>query len=78
MTMEDLCKAYAQKRAGAIAAGAALEPQPANRAPDGKQVRLVRRAECTRLPFSWNFIKQHLAWLYLLMQSARFDVLHQT
>ena len=44
MTMEDLCKAYARKRAGAIAAGAAVEPEPANRPHDGKQARLERRA----------------------------------
>ena len=36
--------AYARKRAGAIAAGAAVEPEPANRPHDGRQVRLVRRA----------------------------------
>lgn len=44
MTMEDLCRAYARKRAGAIAACAALEPEPANKPLDGKQVRPVRRA----------------------------------
>ena len=41
MTMEDLCKAYARKRAGAIAAGAAAEPEPARKSLDGEQARLT-------------------------------------
>ena len=46
MTMEELCKAYARKRAGAIAAGAALEPEAASKPLDGKQARVVQRAKC--------------------------------
>ena len=40
MTMEDLCKAYARKRMGAIAA--ALKPEPVKQPADGKQARVVR------------------------------------